>query len=299
MISPHYRIFASNQIYLKKFTQLIMFVLKFARNTNMRGGRGAFFLTLVTESIVRHTQLCISKVIRKFLETTRNSEKDPNELVIKNILKENQYFSMSSFYRAATYNPLVDGGILMEDIQEVTMEESPWHWWSDFVSDHKILDEDKNNLMTEDWFIQAYEIGSKTFPTFPFQSAWKDNKLTKHAPSKVAHFIREGLKPQARTCYLLLAIYKEMGFTIPLFHSDYFVHDIIGTRLEAFCRMFLGTVFHKYFVVNKTTGRYKYRTEIDKQLENYHKGIIFHRGNHFSSRWSPRENSETDKTGKL
>jgi hypothetical protein len=101
MISPQYRILASDPSDLENFTKMMLCILKFTRTTNVLGGRGSYFMSLVTETILRHIQLCLSKVLLKYLEMATNKQSDPQDTVIENILNENKYFSMQAFYKYA------------------------------------------------------------------------------------------------------------------------------------------------------------------------------------------------------
>ena len=100
--------------------------------------------------------------------------------------------------------------------------------------------------------------------------------------------------PQGKTMFLLLAIYREIGFNIPILSNELFVHDIVGLRLEAFCRMYIGTVLYKYFCYNPTSQKYYYREQILNALNDKSKGLVFVSGNHNSSKWT-LDDSETEK----
>jgi len=266
MISPQYRIFASEPSNLQIFTSLMMFVIKFTRTTNKQGGRGSYFMSLVTETILRHIQLCLSKVLLKYLEMATNKQIDPQDKVIENILNENRFFSMQAFYKyVATYSERTRL-VSVNTIPQISKEDVPWDWFMQHIPGEKKYND--QNLFTFNWFRDVYQHYQETAsdPTIP--SAWNGEKLAKHAPYKLAKFIREGIQPHNRTCYLLLAVYREVGFEIPLFDSTEFVHDIVGARLEAFCRLFIGTVMIKYHVYDDILQQYKFREQIIRELSN-------------------------------
>jgi hypothetical protein len=123
-------------------------------------------------------------------------------------------------------------------------------------------------LFTFTWFQEAYAEYQKTASDPTITSAWNGEKLAKHAPSKLAKFIREGIHPHSRTCYLLLAVYREIGFEITLFESPKFVHDVVGSRLEALCRLFIGTIMIKYYVYDDVLQKYQFRDQIIRELSN-------------------------------
>lgn len=271
-------------------------MLKFTKTTKVLGGRGSYFLNLVTETILRHIQFSLSTVLKKYLDTAVNYQTDPEEKVLFELFQENKHFSSHWFYKhSANYNARTNT-VTIEDIPEVSSEVSPWDWCQSYFEDTSIFEADFSNLMTESWFKQAWEYHKATSDESgaKFSTAWKEGKLTKHAPSRIAHFIRSGIKPQAKTCYLLLAVYREIGFEIPLVGSEKFVHDYIGTRLEAFCRLYIGTVLQKFYVYEDTTKKYKYRDQILRTLADSQTGLIFHKGNHFASRFSRKDDTTQD-----
>ena len=293
-MSIEYRSFATDETNLTKFTQLIMFVLKFTRTNGTTGGRGAFFMTLVTEQIVRYIQTCLSKVLRNFFSTATNFMTDPNELVLQNILKENKFFSMQAFYaQCGKFNPHT-GLVTIEEMTEVANESPPWDWFFSLLNDYAIFRDDNTNLFSQNWFSQVYDRIANKVSDSSFPSAWNGDKLAKHAPSRLASFIRFGLRPQSYTCYLLLAVYHEIGFNIPLVSYEA-VHDTVGPKLEAFCRFYIGTIFYMYFEFDDTLKKHQYREKILKALSEP-KGLILHRGNHNSSKWSS-EDLEKEITG--
>ena len=293
MIHPKYRKLASNESYLDEFTNLMMFVFKFTKTKGAQGGRGTFFMSLVTEKIVRHIMLSISKVLFKFLESATNYDTDPEEEAIKSIFTENKHFSMQSFYKKADESNY--GIDKIENNPEVACEKSPWDWANDYFSDPKIFKNDYINLMTNNWFSQTWDSFLRSHSEKEFDNPWNiEGRLNKNAPAKIALFIRQGIMPQGKTIYLLLAIYREIGFDIPIFSDEQFVHDIVGLRLEAFCRMYIGTVLHKYFCYNSASKKYYNREQILNALNDKTKGLVFVRGNHNSSKWT-RDDSETEK----
>jgi len=294
MISPKYRILATDPTYLDDFTKMMMFVLKFTRTTKVRGGRGSYFLNLVTESILRYIQLAISKVLNKFLLTTLDKNKDPDELILQNLLDENKFLSMHAFYKfSGDYNDRNDC-LFVTDVPEVSMEQSPWDWFEKYFPEMNIFENDCNNLVTEKWYLQAFQVVKDSDSEMDINTAWKGGKLTRHAPSRIARFIQQGLKPHQRTCYFLLAVYHEIGFNIPLLESELFVHDIIGSRLEAFCRLYIGTVLQEYIIYDEKSKQCPNRAAIRLALSDNSKGIVFHRGNHNASKYH-RVDIDTDK----
>lgn len=299
MQCDHYRSFATDPHYLTRYTNLMMFVLKFTRTTGVKGGRGSYFMTLVTENLLRHTQLCLSKVLRKFFETTTNYQKDPDQEIINSIHQENRCFAMQAFYaKAAKYN-VSSGVVSIVEIPEIATEKSPWDWFITFFEDTKLFKDDGTNLMSPTWYSRCFDVYKNIESKLVFQNAWTDDqKLTKYAPSRIADFIRAGLQPHAYTANLLLAVYHQIGFEIPLTGTKRCVHDIIGPRLEAFCRLYIGTVFEKYLIFNETTNRYVHRDHVLIALSDP-KGLVFHKGNQYSSKFSKDDTARDTSEGKL
>ena len=75
------------------------------------------------------------------------------------------------------------------------------------------------------------------------------------------------------------------------------MHDIVGPRLEALCRLYIGTVFYLYFDYDDETEKFPHRDSTLKGLTDTD-GLIFHRGNHFASKWSGQK-SDKEIKGKL
>ena len=293
MLSPFYRTFAQDPVHLSEWTKSMLYVIEYTvttgnlnltnkilnfiktliMNLGKDGGRGSFFKNLITERCVRHIQETLSSVLYRFIKLT-STESNQDEL-IGEIYKENRPFAMKEFYKKVVSFPEGTNQFVLQDHNigpQIT------DWLKETFEDTASIIDVNTNLFSPDWSQDLF--GSK-FSSM--SSAWEMKdiglqfRLSNHAPSQLKKMIEDGIKSQGKTCYLLLAVYKELGFIMDNSCDITFsIYDVIGPRLEAFCRLYLGTVLSYYFAIN-TSKVYTKRPNLISSFTK--KGVFLLRGN--------------------
>ena len=274
MITPYYRTFASDSTNLREFTKMMLYVIEYTVTSNKDGGRGSFFKTLITEKLPRKIQETISTCLYNFIKIeTDHSPEDP---IVRDIYRENRPFGLRQFYTNVVQVGNTVGRENFVLLDGLDLGVPVVEWFHDVFNIEQIKNFD-TNLFTPNWSRDMFE---NMYPEIP--SAWERKekqggfRLSQHAPSKLKNLIQTSIQPQRQTIYFLLAIYKELGFLLD--HTckiSFSVYDAIGPRLEAFARVYLGTVLRSYFQVNKD-GELTQRGDLMESLKHR---LVLYRGN--------------------
>jgi len=272
MLSPYYRSFALTKENLIEFLKLLSYVLEYTITIGKNGGRGSFFKNLITERLPRKIQETCSSVLLRFIKATTDNTLEDD--IVRQIYEQNKPFSIKTFYEhmVPVSDETEDDFLKLEDYN---IGPSLLNCQNNSYVELECIDAN-TNIFTPSWSKQLFTKYRDLEP------AWERKetggvRLAPYAPRKLKELIVTKLHPEKNTIFLLLTIYKEIGFTLDNSTEPRLsVYDVIGPRLEAFCRVYLGSALKAYFALNSQ----QQLTKRDKLMSALNKTLIMYRGNH-------------------
>lgn len=275
MLSTYYRSFAAEKDSITEFLKILTYVLEYTITTGKNGGRGSFFKNLITERLPRKIQETCGSVLLRFIKATTDNTLEDD--IVRKIYEENKPFSIKTFYE--NMEPISEESQDVLKLQDYNIGPSLLECLNSSGVELENITVN-TNIFTPTW-------SKELFPKYrDLASAWEPRenggvRLATHAPSKLKDLIVSKIHPEKNTIFLLLTIYKEIGFILDnSIDPRLSIYDVIGPRLEAFCRVYLGSVLKAYFSLNKDKKLTK-RTSVMSALE---KELMMYRGTHNSTK---------------
>jgi len=290
LVSPFYRGFTLIESHLNEVTQLIMFTIRYTVTKGKDGGRGSFFTNLITEKILVHIQKRLGGVMYDFLKCTKKT--DGESVDIKSMFRANKFFSMEAFYHLGSEYDGTNNIVKVKDYDVNKNSENIYEWHLDIL-DPFFTSQPRMNLLDIEWSYEVFNKQSLIKNAFVRRNDGSF-RFAQHAPSRIKKLITDVIHPDRRTCYLIIAMGTALGFNMD--EENKAVNDIIGPRLQAYMRFYIGTILFQYY--RRVDDYCVDRVNILKFLEERR---VFFRGHNNISFYTKKEaerNPNNDEDGK-